>query len=75
MKATNIKKDVTKPLVTIETETDITFLGVVIYTVKRTFIANEEYPKGYWNWVELPNKNMVRDRLSFQLDEWLKFDN
>ena len=36
------------------------------------FIATEEYPKGYWNWRKLPNKTLVHDNLSFQLDSWCK---
>ena len=32
----------------------------------------EEYPKGYWNWRKLPNKTLVYDNLSFQLDSWCK---
>ena len=36
------------------------------------FIATEENPKGYWNWRKLPNKTLVYDNLSFQLDSWCK---
>jgi len=74
MRVTNILKENNKGMVTIETETQRSFLGIKLKPTKRTFIANKEYPKGYWNWVELPNKTLVGDRLSFQLNEWLKFD-
>ncbi len=74
MRVTNILKENGKGMMTIETETQRSFLGIKLKPTKRTFIANKEYPKGYWNWVELPNKTLVGDRLSFQLDEWLKFD-
>lgn len=74
MRVTNILKENSKGVITIETLTDRIFLGIKLKPVKRTFIANKEYPEGYWNWVEMPNKTIVPDRLSFQLDEWLKFD-
>ena len=34
------------------------------------FIAQREFPKGYWTWLELPNLTIVPDNLSFQLDKW-----
>lgn len=74
MKVTRILKENSKSLMTIETETKRSFLGFKLNPIKRTFIANKEYAKGYWNWVELPNKIIVDDTLSFQLDRWLKFD-
>lgn len=74
MRVTNILKDNSKKTMTIITETDRSFLGFKLSPIKRTFIANKEYPKGYWNWVEMPNKTLIRPLLSFQLDEWLKFD-
>jgi hypothetical protein len=36
------------------------------------FIATEEIASGYWNWRKLPNKTLVYDRLSLQLDSWCK---
>lgn len=74
MRVTNILKEPSKGLMTIETEEDRLFLCFKLSPIKRTFIANKEYPKGYWNWVEMPNKKIVPDMLSFQLNEWLKFD-
>jgi len=74
MRVTNILKENSKGLMTIETLTDRGFLGINLKPIKRTFIANREFPKGYWNWVEMPYKTLVGDSLSFQLDEWLKFD-
>lgn len=38
----------------------------------RKFRAGEEYPKGYWHWLEMPNMTLVPTRLSFQLDAWNK---
>lgn len=67
-------KENSKGLMTIDTLTDRSFFGIKLKPIKRTFIANKEYPKGYWNWVEMPNKTIVPDMLSFQLNEWLKFD-
>jgi len=74
MRVTNILKETSKGLMTIDTVTSRSFLGIKLKDVKRTFIANKECPKGYWNWVEMPNKTLVNDRLRFQLDEWMKFD-
>lgn len=37
----------------------------------RRFEAQEEFPKGYWKWLELPDHKMV-GHLSFQLDAWNK---
>jgi len=38
----------------------------------RSFVATKEYPKGYWNWLELPDKTLVGDHLIFQLDAWMR---
>jgi len=34
------------------------------------FIATEQYPKGYWNWMRMSDGILVEDRLSYQLDAW-----
>ena len=47
MRVTNILKENSKGIMTIETETDRSFLGFKLSPIKRTFIANKEYPKGY----------------------------
>ena len=39
---------------------------------EQKFVAQKEFPKGYWTWLELPNLTLVPDSLSFQLDEWNK---
>ncbi len=36
----------------------------------RKFVATEEYPTGYWNWLEMDDLKMVPGHLSFQLDAW-----
>lgn len=36
----------------------------------RMFEAQREWPSGYWDWLELPNRTIVPDALSFQLDAW-----
>ena len=74
MKVKEIKKEHAKPLMTIETETDRSFLCIKLKPLKRTFIANKEYPKGYWNWVELPNKTIIEPMLSFWLNNCINFD-
>jgi len=38
----------------------------------RKFEAQIEYPKGYWDWLELPDYTLVPDVLSFQLNAWNK---
>jgi hypothetical protein len=37
----------------------------------RKFEAQEERPRGYWKWLELPDHKMV-GHLTFQLDSWNK---
>lgn len=41
----------------------------------RKFEAQEESPKGYWKWLELPDHLLVDGVLSFQLDAWNKLAN
>lgn len=41
-----------------------------LINLKTKYIATKEYPRGYWNWAKLPNKTLVNDMLSFQLDSW-----
>ena len=36
------------------------------------FTAMKEYPKGYWQWLKMPDYTLVHDSLSFQLDAWNK---
>lgn len=47
-------------------------LSFLFGLIKRNvqFIATKEYPKGYWNWRSMPNKMLVNDNMSFQLDSW-----
>lgn len=45
-------------------------LGVI--KKKESYVATREYVKGYWNWRKLPDKRIVHDHLSFQLNEWCK---
>jgi len=41
-------------------------------TITTQYIATKEYPKGYWDWRLLPDKTLIGDRMSFQLDSWCK---
>lgn len=43
-----------------------------LFKPQKQFIATKEYPKGYWDWRKLPNKTLVGDGMSFQLDSWCK---
>ena len=56
----------------IETITDRSFLGIKLKPTFRMFIANKEFPTGYWDWYELPKLDLVYDGLSFQLDKWMR---
>lgn len=57
--------------ITVSEKTIITTEEKVFFWKKtRRFLAQREYPKGYWTWLELPNKTLVPDFLSFQLNEW-----
>ena len=38
----------------------------------RKFVAQSIMVKGFWEWLELPNKNIVGDYLAFQLDAWMR---
>ncbi len=42
----------------------------LLWTKERKFEAQREYPTGYWEWLELPNRRLVCDATSFQLDAW-----
>ena len=46
------------------------YLG--LFKIQEKFIATEERPRGYWDWRRLPNKTIVTDNMSFQLDSWCK---
>lgn len=43
-----------------------------LFKSQKQFIATEEYSKGYWNWRKLPDKTLVGDHMSIQLDSWCK---
>lgn len=43
-----------------------------VFKPKTKFIATKQYIKGHWDWRELPNKTLVGDYMSFQLDSWCK---
>jgi len=43
---------------------------ILFFRRERRFVAQSAYSGRYWEWLELPNKKMVHDQLSFQLDAW-----
>ena len=56
--------------------------GKTVITTSKKFLfwyaitqyeAQKESPKGYWEWLKLPNKDLVPDFISFQLDAWNKY--
>ena len=74
MKVTNIRiENINKerPEIYIETETQRKFLWWNLKPIIRTFMTNRKIAGRFYSWVELPNKTIVPDGLSFQLDEWL----
>ena len=38
----------------------------------RRFLAQSELTSNYWRWLELPDKLIVSDNLSLQLDAWMR---
>lgn len=60
-----LKKEVIngKTVITVEQEW-------FVFKIVNQFEAQEEMPKGYWEWLKLPNRSLVEDSLSFQLDAW-----
>lgn len=40
------------------------------FKFKRKFITTRQSCPGYWDWLELPDKELVPDYISFQLDAW-----
>lgn len=57
----------------IEVEIGKKFLGIPYGSEKRKFIADKEYPTGYWNWVEFPGKTWIDGMFSFKLDALFRF--
>lgn len=42
----------------------------LIFKKVRSFEAQREFPPGYWDWLELPDRKLVPSHTSFQLDAW-----
>ena len=61
------KKETLKGKIVLTTSTRFLF-----WHIKKQFEAQGEHPKGYWQWLELPNRILVPMGLSFQLDAWNK---
>ena len=38
----------------------------------REFEAQREFPANHWDWLELPNRTLIPDMLSFQLNAWMR---
>ena len=65
-----IKKEKINGKTVIITEQKILFFFKRI----RKFEAFERFVDSYWKWVELPNRTIVPDYLSFQLNTWNQLD-
>ena len=63
------KKETLKGKIVLTTSTRFLF-----WHIKKQFEAQREHSRGYWQWLELPNRILVPMRLSFQLDAWNKLD-
>lgn len=44
----------------------------IFWTKETNYEAAKEYSKGYWQWLEMPNRIIVGDKFSFQLDCWCR---
>lgn len=53
--------------VVITTSTRFLFWHII-----REYEAQREFPRGYWDWLKLPNRDLVPSITSFQLDAWNK---
>lgn len=62
-----ISKEVDGEKIVLTVEKKILFYRVIV-----KYEATEQYPKGYWNWTKLPNKTLISDAMSFQLDSWCR---
>jgi hypothetical protein len=65
-----IQRSVRDGRIYIITETDKWF-GLV--KKQRTFSSGRQIVGDFYRWVEEPDKTIVPDSLSFQLDEWNRF--
>ena len=42
----------------------------LFWNITTQYEAQKESPKGYWEWLKLPERHIVPDYISFQLDAW-----
>jgi len=63
-----IKREITESGATILIEEASYLFGLI--KKKTKYIATRESPKGYWNWRKLPNRKLVPDFKSFELNHW-----
>lgn len=68
MRYTNFE-DGAQPVLTVETTTRRLFRKQM--TVYTRYQATERIAGKFYTWIKLPDKTIVPDHLSFQLDEWL----
>ena len=56
---------------TINGKTVITTSDKVLFWHKiKEYEAQRKIAEGFWEWLELPNKTLIPDSISFQLDAW-----
>ncbi len=57
----------------VDGETEIIIeTGIWVFKRKTTYRTNGNIVTDFFNWVKLPNKTVVPDSLSYQLDSWKK---
>ena len=64
-----ISREVIGKEILIVTETKVLFWKKI-----RKFKSQGKYLPDYWKWVEMPDRLLVGDRISFQLDVWARED-
>jgi len=53
-------------------EVEIRPKGFLRKQIIKEYMSTEKYVADYYRWVELPDKTIVDDSMSFQLDEWMR---
>lgn len=72
MKLLEINKNQVGEIIVKIEEIVSTFLGIKRKII-RSYAADHEFPRGYWNWTELPNHLVVLDQnLKLQLNFWCR---
>jgi hypothetical protein len=63
MRAKNIEIADGKITITVETK-------IFFWKKETRYLSAEKMYSGYWNWLQLPDKNIVPDLMTHQLNAW-----